>query len=276
MRVIRHLARRAERLPGSVLTLGNFDGAHLGHQAIVHRAVARARETAGVAVALTFEPHPVAVLAPAHAPLMLQTLHDRLASLAGLGIDVTVVQRVTRAFAALDPEAFVRDFLLRHVELAHVVVGYNVNFGRDRAGTSETLRALGARLGFGVEVVGPVAAGDGEQVSSTRLRTLLQAGDMPRARALLGRPYALRGRGGGGGPGRCGAGWRGTWGGRGGCWGGGRDRCAAGGGGGGRRSRAGAVGRGGSVLRRGRRPRRSRRQPRRPLAGPPCGERPGA
>src|SRR5438093_11537530 len=194
MRVIRHLARRAERLPGSVLTLGNFDGAHLGHQAIVRRAVARAREAAGLAVALTFEPHPVAVLAPAHAPLMLQTLHDRLASLAGLGIDVTVVQRFTRAFAALDPEAFVRDFLLRHVELAHVVVGYNVNFGRDRAGTSETLRALGARLGFGVEVVGPVAAGDGEQVSSTRLRTLLQAGDMPRARALLGRSYALRGR----------------------------------------------------------------------------------
>src|SRR5882724_1665332 len=163
MRVIRHLARRAERLPGSVLTLGNFDGAHLGHQAIVRRAVARAREAAGLAVALTFEPHPVAVLAP--------------------------------ALAALDPEAFVRDFLLRHLELAHVVVGYNVNFGRDRAGTSETLRTLGARLGFGVEVVGPVAtAGDGEQVSSTRLRALLQAGDMPRARALLGRPYALRGR----------------------------------------------------------------------------------
>ena len=194
MRVIRHLARRTERLPGSVLTLGNFDGAHLGHQAIVRRAVARARESAGLAVALTFEPHPVAVLAPGRAPLMLQTLHDRLASLAGLGIDVTVVQRFTRAFAALDPEAFVRDFLLRHLELAHVVVGYNVNFGRDRAGTSETLRALGARLGFGVEVVGPVAAGDGEQVSSTRLRTLLQAGDMPRARALLGRSYALRGR----------------------------------------------------------------------------------
>src|SRR5947199_374114 len=195
MRVVRHLARRPERLPGSVLTLGNFDGAHLGHQAIVRRAVARAREAKGLAVALTFEPHPVAVLAPGRAPLMLQTLHDRLASLAGLGVDVTVIQRFTRAFAALDPEAFVRDFLLRHLELEHVVVGYNVKFGRDRAGTSETLRALGARLGFGVEVVGPVAtAGDGEQVSSTRLRALLQAGDMPRARALLGRPYALRGR----------------------------------------------------------------------------------
>src|SRR5207249_240724 len=116
-------ASRERRLAGGVLTLGNFDGAHLGHQAIVRRAVARAREAAGLAVALTFEPHPVAVLAPARAPLMLQTLHDRLASLAGLGIDVTVVQRFTRAFAALDPEAFVRDFLLRHVELVYVVVG---------------------------------------------------------------------------------------------------------------------------------------------------------
>src|SRR5213076_1451806 len=118
------------------------------------------------------EPHPVAVLAPARAPLMLQTLHDRLASLAGLGIDVTVVQRFTRAFAALDPEAFVRDFLLRHLALLHLVVGYNVNFGRDRAGSADTLRELGARLGFGVEVVGPVTVG-AEQVSSTALREVL-------------------------------------------------------------------------------------------------------
>ncbi len=195
MRVIRHLARRAEKIPRTVLTLGNFDGAHLGHQAIIRRAVERAREKGGQTVALTFEPHPIAVLAPDRAPPMLQTLHDRLLSLRELGVDVTVLQRFTRAFAALDPEAFVREFLLRGLELAHVVVGYNVNFGRNRAGTSETLTALGTQLGFGVEVVGPVSAGsDGEQVSSTRLRTLLQAGDMGRARALLGRPYALRGR----------------------------------------------------------------------------------
>src|SRR5207247_9694704 len=83
MRVIRHLARRAERLPGSVLTLGNFDGAHLGHQAIVRRAVARAREAAGLAVALTFEPHQVAVLAPDRARVMVRDLPDRLADLDG-------------------------------------------------------------------------------------------------------------------------------------------------------------------------------------------------
>src|SRR5439155_26619392 len=100
MRVIRHLARRAERLPGSVLTLGNFDGAHLGHQAIVRRAVARAREAAGLAVALTFEPHPVAVLAPARPPLMLQALPARLGRLAGPGVAVTVVQGFPRPFPA--------------------------------------------------------------------------------------------------------------------------------------------------------------------------------
>src|SRR6266850_4316881 len=195
MRVVRHLAHRSQRLGRAVLTLGNFDGAHLGHQAIIRGAVARARESGAQCVALTFEPHPLAVLAPDRAPSMIQTLHDRLASLRDLGVDVTVLQRFTLDFAALDPEAFVRDFVLRHIEVAHVVVGYNVNFGRGRAGSAETLRALGARLGFAVEVVGSISSpGDEEQVSSTRLRELLQAGDMPGARRLLGRPHALRGR----------------------------------------------------------------------------------
>ena len=195
MRVIRHLARRQGRLGPTVLTLGNFDGAHLGHQAIIRGAVARARALGAQAVALTFEPHPVAVLAPERAPPMIQTLHDRLASLRALGVDVTILQRFTLAFAAHPPDAFVRDFLLPHLQLAEVVVGYNVNFGRARAGTAETLRNLGATLGFRVTVVGPVTIpGDGEQVSSTRLRELLGAGDMPGARRLLGRPYTLRGR----------------------------------------------------------------------------------
>ncbi len=195
MRVIRHLARREQKLGRSVLTLGNFDGTHLGHRAIVESAVRRAAALRADTVALTFEPHPVAVLAPGRAPPMIQTLHDRLASLRDLGVEVTVLQRFTLAFAQLDPESFVRDFLLRHVELAHVVVGYNVNFGRARAGTAETLAALGTRLGFGVDVVGPVRAPDDDQdVSSTRLRALLGAGDMRGARRLLGRPHALRGR----------------------------------------------------------------------------------
>ncbi len=193
MRVVRHLVRQPRPIARAVLTLGNFDGLHLGHQAIVRGAVERARAIGGQAVVLTFEPHPLAVLAPERAPPIVQPLHDRLGGLRDLGVDVTVLQRFTRRFAGLDPEAFVRDYLLQHVELVHVVVGYSVNFGRDRAGSGETLRELGARFGFGVEVVGSVVAG-GEQVSSTTLRAVLQEGDMRHARVLLGRAYSLRGR----------------------------------------------------------------------------------
>ena len=193
MRVVRHLARQRGRLPRTILTLGNFDGVHRGHQAILETAVRCAAELGGRPAVLTFEPHPIAVLAPDRAPPIIQSLHDRLETIRDLGIDTVVLQRFTREFAAMDPEAFVRDFLLRYVELGHVVVGYSVNFGRDRAGTSETLRVLGARLGFGVDVVGPVVV-DGEEVSSTRLRDAIRQGDMARAERLLGRPYAFRGR----------------------------------------------------------------------------------
>lgn len=197
MCVIRHLAGERDRLSRVVLTLGNFDGVHLGHQAIVRAAQARAERQGGQTVVLTFEPHPVAVLAPARAPAMLQSLHDRLAALRDLGVAVTVVQRFTATFAALAPEAFVRDFLLRHLEVRDVVVGYNVNFGRDRAGSGETLRTLGAALGFATEVVPPVLLSDeGKQqpVSSSRLRRAVSTGDVRLAARLLDRPFAFRGR----------------------------------------------------------------------------------
>ena len=193
MRVICHLAHLTAPLPRVVLTLGNFDGVHLGHQAIVRRAVAEARALGGQVVVLTFHPHPVAVLAPDRAPPMLQSLHDRLALLRDLGVDVTIVQRFTPGFAATEPEAFVRDFLQRHLDLRHVVVGYNVSFGRKRAGTVDTLRTLGARHGFAVDDVGPVTVGE-TKVSSSGVRALVAAGDVQGAQALLGRPFSLRGR----------------------------------------------------------------------------------
>ena len=193
MRVIRHLAHVSPPLRRVVLTLGNFDGVHLGHRAIVQRAVSEARAVGGQVVVLTFHPHPVAVLAPERSPPLLQSLRDRLALLRDLGADVTVVQRFTPRFAALEPEAFVREFLGAHLELLHIVVGYNVSFGRGRAGTVETLRALGPRLGFAVDAVGPVTVGE-EQVSSTALRRMVAAGDVRSAQAFLGRRFTLRGR----------------------------------------------------------------------------------
>ena len=193
MRVLRHLRRVSPPIPRVVLTLGNFDGVHVGHQAILRRAVEQARSRDARAVALTFEPHPIAVLAPDRAPPIVQPLHDRLASLRALDVDTCVVQRFTRSFAALTPEEFVEDFVWRHLELVHVVVGYNVRFGRNRAGTVDTLRTLGGQRGFGVDVVGPVEV-DGRHVSSSLVREVVQAGDVRQARRLLGRSYALRGR----------------------------------------------------------------------------------
>jgi riboflavin kinase/FMN adenylyltransferase len=103
---------------------------HLGHQAIVRRAVAEARAVGGQVVVLTFHPHPVAVLAPDKAPPLLQSLHDRLARLRDLEVHVVVVGRCTPRFATLEPEAFVRDYLGRHLELVRAVVGYNVSFAQ--------------------------------------------------------------------------------------------------------------------------------------------------
>ena len=193
MRVIRHLPDVGSRLSRVVLTLGNFDGVHRGHQAIIERARFQATRHDGQVVVLTFHPHPVAVLAPERASGMIQSLHDRLGTLRGLGVEVVVAQRFSRAFAGLDPEAFVERFLLRSMDLVHVVVGYNVTFGRGRKGTATTLETLGTRLGFGVDAVGPVMGG-GDAVSSSGIRHAITAGDVERVESLLGRRHRLRGR----------------------------------------------------------------------------------
>jgi riboflavin kinase/FMN adenylyltransferase len=193
VRVIRHLEGAAEPLRDVVLTLGNFDGVHLGHAAILARARAEATARRGRLVVLTFHPHPAAILAPDRVPPRVQSLHDRLACLAAAGVDVAVLRRFTRAFASLDAEAFVRDYLCRHLRLLHVVVGHRVSFGRGRAGSADTLAAVGAELGFTVESIGPVRAA-GIDVSSTALRAALERGDMETTATLLGRPHAIRGR----------------------------------------------------------------------------------
>lgn len=193
MRVVRHLMPRRELRPRVVLTLGNFDGVHRGHRAILDETVAVARARGAAAAVLTFEPHPVTVLAPERAPARLHTLHDRLACLRDAGIDLAVVQRFTLEFSRRTADVFVEEVLLAHFDLAHVVVGHRVSFGRGRSGDASTLRRLGARLGFGVDEIGPVTV-EGEQVSSTAVRDAVARGDMRRAAALLGRPWGLRAR----------------------------------------------------------------------------------
>jgi riboflavin kinase / FMN adenylyltransferase len=193
MRVVRHLSACRASFRAPALALGNFDGLHLGHRAIVERTLAYAHGEGTDAVVFTFWPHPVAVLAPLRAPAMITSLARRLALLRELGIDGVVAQRFTRGFAALSPADFVRTVLVEALGVSAVVVGYDVTFGRDRAGTPDLLRELGQAHGFAVEVVPPVEVA-GLRVSSSEVRRLIDAGDVAGAARLLGRPHALIGR----------------------------------------------------------------------------------
>ncbi|MHB8763254.1 MAG: bifunctional riboflavin kinase/FAD synthetase [Deferrisomatales bacterium] len=177
----------------AVVTLGNFDGVHLGHQRLVHLVLAKARELGGVAAVLTFHPHPLKLLAPERCPPLLSTYDEKVARFQDLGIDLLLMVPFTPELARLSARAFAEQVLRGKLGAREVVVGRNYRFGAGREGTVEGLRALGRELGFAVTEVREVTAG-GEVVSSTKLRHLVQAGDVEHAARLLGRPYAIAGR----------------------------------------------------------------------------------
>ena len=174
------------------LAIGNFDGVHLGHAALLAEARARAARDGGPSAVLTFTPHPARLFAPDRAPPLITSLERRLDLLAEAGIDIAIVEPFTRAFAAIDAPAFVHDVLARQLGARDVVVGYDFSFGRDRAGTVAVLHELGAAAGIGVAVIPPVSV-DGVSCSSTRVRQLVAAGDTAAAARLLGRPFEIEG-----------------------------------------------------------------------------------
>lgn len=175
-----------------VVAIGTFDGVHLGHQAILRAAVEMARALGEPCVALTFDPPPRQVLQPDTAPPQLTTLQQRLELLLQQGVNACAVVLFDRQVAGLLPEQFVDGVLVEKLRAGAVVAGYNFGFGRGRQGTVRTLEELGQRRGFRVRVVGPVSV-DGRPVSSTLARALVQAGQVQQARAVLGRPFTVRG-----------------------------------------------------------------------------------
>ncbi len=175
---------------GSVIAPGNHDGVHLGHQALVRTAREHARAHGLRAVALTFDPHPATLLAPARAPTPLTTVARRTELLRAAGADDVLVQPFTREFAALDPEAFLQTLL--DYSARALVVGPDFRFGRDRAGEVALLQQFGARHGLAVIVEPPVRIGD-ERVSSSAVREALGRGDVARATELLGQVADLTG-----------------------------------------------------------------------------------
>ena len=180
-------------LAGGIVALGNFDGFHLGHQAVVGRAVARARAEGRPALVATFDPHPVRYFLPDAAPFRLTTLEQRERLFARAGADATVVFRFDAGLAALTAEQFIAERLAGCLRVAGVVTGEDFTFGRAKGGDVGTLANAGRAHGFAAETVGAVAL-DGVAVSSSRIRELLRAGDMRGAARLLTRPFTIAGR----------------------------------------------------------------------------------
>ena len=192
MLVVRH-ARDLPRHPrGWCFALGMFDGVHLGHQHVLRSALLDAAADGAMAAAITFDPHPMAVLRPDRAPLLLQPLSARLRAMESLGLDAALVIPFDTAFSQLTGEAFIEQLVRDSGGMRSISVGTGFQFGHDRSGNVPVLKTLGERLGFTANECAPVSIGD-SRVSSSRVRKCLRAGLLKEVAELLGRPYSVTG-----------------------------------------------------------------------------------
>lgn len=189
----RYSHHEAVEVEAAAVAIGNFDGVHLGHRALIDRTRALAAQVGGATAVLTFDPHPVRVLAPSKAPPLITTDDDKAALLEAAGVEVLLAQRFDRAFAALDPMTFIERVLWSGLRARAIVVGYDFRFGAQRAGDVEMLRTAGAARGVTVEVIEPQTGRGDEVASSSRVRRYVVAGEMEAAESLLGRPFHVTG-----------------------------------------------------------------------------------
>jgi riboflavin kinase / FMN adenylyltransferase len=177
---------------GAVVTIGTFDGVHRGHRAVLNEITRRAARTGRRSVLVTFHPHPLRIVRPEAAPLLLTIPAEKKAFLAESGLEYALFLPFTAELQHFSARRFVEEILLGRVGMEELVIGYDHGFGRDREGTVDTMRKLGVELGFTVDVVGEVQVG-GDAISSSRIRRALEAGDVIYAARGLGRPYSLQG-----------------------------------------------------------------------------------
>lgn len=194
MRLIRHLEDVPFEARGAVVALGNFDGVHLGHQAVIRQAAEIARSRNAPLAVLTFEPHPRSFFRPNDPAFRLTPFRIKTRHLQALGVDFLFELTFDADMMARSAENFVTEILVGGFHIAHVVVGYDFCFGKGRAGNAALLTEFGGRHGFGVTSVAAAKKGDGPAYSSTLVRELLQAGDPKNAAATLGRPWEIEGR----------------------------------------------------------------------------------
>jgi len=192
MDVITDLRAFPKALPVPVMTIGNFDGVHLGHQAIFRMVWQHARNVGGTSIVLTFDPHPLKVLAPEHCPRLITPTAKKLSLIRQCRLDVMVCLPFTHELANMTPVAFVEDVLVGIIGIRDIYVGYNFAFGKGRQGTITLLQELGGRHGFGVHIIEPIAV-EGHVVSSSIIRQAVQDGSVHDAALLLGRLYSITG-----------------------------------------------------------------------------------
>lgn len=179
--------------PGTVCTVGTFDGVHRGHQSVLARIAHRADQSGLHSVLVTFDPHPLEIVRPQHAPPLLTIGHEKLEVVAQSGINYMAIVPFTDTLRRYTAAQFVDEVLLRRFHVRELVIGYDHHFGRGREGSADVMRELGSRRGFRVEVLAPVTAGDPSPVSSSRIRHAIAAGELEQAAAMLGRPYSASG-----------------------------------------------------------------------------------
>lgn len=185
MKVIREIDNFSKMMKPVYVALGNFDGVHKGHQQLINNLVGKAKSNNGIAVAFIFEPHPSQVLNPNKSPDLLNTAEIKAQLLEGMGIDILIYNTFSSSIAKCTPEEFVQEFLVGRLGVQEVFVGFNYSFGHKGAGTPEQLREFGEKYGFGVNII-PSVEFDHEAVSSTRIRKMLDFGDIKKAYDLLG------------------------------------------------------------------------------------------
>ena len=192
MKVYRGLNGLKNSFSSPAVTLGNFDGVHLGHRHLIEGLKKKALELGGQALVLTFDPHPVRVLRPEASPPLITPLDQKLKLLEENGIDGVILAEFTKEFASQHPAAFVNDILSDTLNAGFVLVGHDFTFGKGKEGTIDSLASFGKEAGFEVEVAHALTLG-GEIISSTRIRELIKSGDVNKAASFLGRPYNIEG-----------------------------------------------------------------------------------
>lgn len=193
MKIIRGLNHTGPDIQNVVLTLGNFDGLHLGHQKILKMVTSRAVQLGVKSMVFTFEPHPLKIIAPDRCPPLLTTFHERMKLFQEMKVDIVLCANFTEKFASQHPDEFVHSVLWEQLRVREIYVGYNYTFGHGKRGTIAMLQEFADRYPFRVQVVEGVDV-QGESVSSTTIRNYLRQGNLEKANLLLGRPYVLTGK----------------------------------------------------------------------------------